>query len=68
MEEIKIQSGIIETISHYSKIMYIKLKDGKMLSYNSVPQELFDEFVNTVSYDEFYAKNIVPNYSCQRMV
>lgn len=67
MEEIKIQSSIIESISYYGKSLYVKLKDGKLLSYNSVPRELFDEFIKTTSHDDFYM-NVVPKFSFQRMV
>lgn len=68
MEEIKIQSSIIESISYYGKSLFVKLTDGKLLSYNSVPHELYDEFISTVSHDEFYMTKIVPKFSFQRMV
>jgi len=45
----------------------VKLTDGRLFSNNSVPEEIFDEFAGTNSYDEYYAKKIVPAFSFQRM-
>lgn len=67
MEEKKLQSVILESVSYHSRTMFIKTKDGKLFSYNGVPVEIFNDFLNASLHDEFYSKNIVPRFSFQRM-
>ena len=67
MEEYKVISRTIQSVSYHGSIMFLKTKDGKLYSYSSVPREVFDEFVDTKSHDEFYANRIVPTFSCKRM-
>ena len=67
MIEINVSSGILKEISYHGRIMYVKLKDGRMLSYNSVPEEVFNEFAKTSEHDEFYKSRIIPAFSFRRM-
>jgi hypothetical protein len=67
MDEVRVSTSILEHISYHNRVMYIKLKNGKLFSYNSVPREVFDEFIKTDTHDEFYTKRIVPAFSFQRM-
>jgi len=67
MEEYKIKSSLIDSVSYYGKIMFVKLKNEKLLSYNSVPQNLFDEFVKSDDNDEFYTKKIISAFPSRRM-
>jgi len=60
MSEIKITSGIIEKISYYDKILYVKLMNGQLLSYNSVPKELFDEFAKTHITSRSASLSVIP--------
>jgi hypothetical protein len=67
MEEYKIKSSVIDSVSYYGKIMFVKLKNEKLLSYNSVPQNLFEEFVKAEAHDEFYKKRIISAFPSRRM-
>ncbi|MCL2697912.1 MAG: KTSC domain-containing protein [Oscillospiraceae bacterium] len=67
MEEYKIKSSIIDSVSYYGKIMFVKLKNEKLLSYNSVPQNLFEEFIKADAHDDFYTKRIISAFPSRRM-
>ena len=67
MEEVKIASKLIESVSYQGRNLYIKFNDGRLVSYNDVSQEVFDGFINADSCDEYYVKMIVPAFSFRRM-
>jgi len=67
MSKIMVSSGIIEHISYHDKILYVKLMDGQLLSYDSVPKEIFEEFAGTNAHDEFYKKRIISSFLSRRM-
>ncbi|MDR2531448.1 MAG: KTSC domain-containing protein [Oscillospiraceae bacterium] len=67
MEEFKVSSSIIESVSYYGRIMFVKLKNESLLSYNSVPPNVFEEFVNAEAHDEFYTKKIISAFPSRRM-
>jgi len=67
MEEFKIMSRLITSAEYHGNILFLKTTDGRLYSYNSVPREVFQDFINAKSHDEFYASRIVPEYSCKRM-
>jgi hypothetical protein len=67
MEEFKMTSSIIESISFYDKILFVKLKNDRLLSYNSVPQNVFEEFIAADAQDEFYTKRIISSFPSRRM-
>ncbi|MCL2637301.1 MAG: KTSC domain-containing protein [Oscillospiraceae bacterium] len=67
MEEFKISSSIIESVSYYGKNMFVKLKNEKLLAYNSVPQNVFEEFIKADAHDEFYTKRIISAFPSRRM-
>jgi hypothetical protein len=67
MEEYEIKSRLILSASYHDNILFLKTSDGRFYSYNSVPREIFNDFIGTKSPDEFYARYIVPSFSCKRM-
>ncbi|MCL2018857.1 MAG: KTSC domain-containing protein [Oscillospiraceae bacterium] len=67
MEEIKISSSIIDSVSYYGKIMFVKLQNDKLLSYNSVPHSVYEEFIKADAHDEFYTKKIISAFPSRRM-
>jgi hypothetical protein len=67
MEEFEIKSRLIKSASYHENILFLKTTDGKLYSYNSVPHEIFEEFIKTQTHDEFFANHIVPAFACKRM-
>jgi len=67
MQEINISSTLIKNVSYQHRTMFVKLNDERLLSYNSVPEELFEEFIATDSHDEFYKTRILTSFSAIRM-
>lgn len=67
MEEFEIKSRLILSASYHENILFLKTADGRLYSYNSVPREIFEEFINTKTHDDFFANRIVPAFACKRM-
>jgi hypothetical protein len=67
MKEYAINSKLILSASYHENILFLKTNEGRLYSYNSVPREIFEEFINSKRHDEFYANRIVSAFSCKRM-
>ena len=69
MQEIKISSNLIDWVSYQDRILCVKLndKEKRLLAYNNISKEFFEEFIASSEPDEFFTNRIKAVLSCQRM-
>jgi len=69
MDRISVQSSNICSIGYDTdkRILEIEFKSGSVYQYFNVPQEVYNELVQTSSVGRYFTKNIKDVYQCNRV-
>lgn len=60
MKEIK--SSSLKKIGYFRKSLVVEFLSGETYTFEKVPRKVFDEFLSSTSFGNFFIKNIKQNY------
>ena len=69
MERKRVNSNKISAVGYDSKarVLEVELRDGTVLAYSGVSQEVHRQFMNAPSPTSYYEDKIVDEFSARRM-
>ena len=69
MERKRVNSNKIRAVGYdpKSRVMEVELRDGTVLAYSGVSQEVHRQFMNALSPSSYYEDKIVDEFSSRRM-
>jgi hypothetical protein len=69
MERKRVRSDKVRAIGYDPKaqVLEVELRDGSVLAYSGVLQEVHRQFMNAPSPTSYYEDKIVDEFSCRRL-
>jgi hypothetical protein len=69
MERKRVRSDKVRAIGYDPKaqVLEVELRDGSVLAYSGVSQEVHRQFMNAPSPTSYYEDKIVDEFSCRRL-